>query len=141
MQLKEIMTADVELVRPESSIAEAAQKMRSFDVGSLPVCDGRRLVGIITDRDITIRATADARYPTATLVRDVMSPKIVYCFEDQDATDAEQIMQERQIRRLPVLTREKQLVGIVSLADLAAITGEEQDVGRTVRGISEPVSA
>lgn len=141
MQLKEIMTADVEVIRPDSSIADAAKKMRSLDVGSLPVCDGERLVGMITDRDITIRATADGRDPNNTLVRDCMSPEIVYCFEDQSAEEAERLMQEKQIRRLPVLTREKQLAGIIALGDLATKTDDVQQVGRTVREISEPAAS
>lgn len=141
MQLKKIMTADVEVIRPESSIADAAKKMRSLDVGSLPVCDGERLVGMITDRDITIRATADGRDPNNTLVRDCMSPEIVYCFEDQSAEEAERLMQEKQIRRLPVLTRDKQLAGIIALGDLATKTDDVQQVGRTVREISEPAAS
>ena len=139
MQLKEIMTTDVEVVRPNSSIAEAAKKMKSLDVGALPVCDGRRLLGMVTDRDITIRATAEARNPDNTLVRDCMSPDIVYCFEDQSVQDAERLMQEKQIRRLPVLTREKNLAGIVALGDLATKTGDVQQMGRTIREVSEPV--
>ena len=141
MQLKEIMTAAVEVIRPDSSIADAAKKMRSLDVGSLPVCDGERLVGMITDRDITIRATADGRDPNNTLVRDCMSPEIVYCFEDQSAEEAERLMQEKQIRRLPVLTREKQLAGIIALGDLATKIDDVQQVGRTVREISEPAAS
>ena len=141
MQLKEIMTADVEVIRPDSSIADAAKKMRSLDVGSLPVCDGERLLGMITDRDITIRATADGRDPNNTLVRDCMSPEIVYCFEDQSAEEAERLMQEKQIRRLPVLTREKQLAGIIALGDLATKTDDVQQVGRTVREISESAAS
>ena len=138
MQLKEIMTTDVEVISPDSSVADAAKQMRSLDVGSLPVCDGQRLVGMITDRDITIRATADGRDPNTTLVRDCMSPEIVYCFEDQSAQEAEQIMQEKQIRRLPVLTREKQLAGIIALADLATKTDDIRAVGKTLEKVSEP---
>src|SRR5205085_4418626 len=101
MQLKEIMTTDVEVIKPESPITEAAKKMRSLDVGALPVCDGRRLLGMLTDRDITIRATAESRDPDETLVRDCMSRELVYCFEDQDIKEAERLMQDKQIRRLP----------------------------------------
>ena len=133
MQLKEIMTTDVEVVRPENSVTEAAKKMRSLDVGALPVCDGRRLLGMVTDRDITIRATAEARDPNNTLVRDCMSSDVIYCFEDQNVQEAERLMQEKQIRRLPVLTREKQLAGIVALGDLATKTGDVQQVGRPRR--------
>lgn len=138
MQLKEIMTTDVEVIAPESSVTEAARKMRSLDVGALPVCDGRRLLGMITDRDITIRATAEGREPDKTLVRDCMSPELVYAFEDQNEKEAERLMQEKQIRRLPVLTREKQLAGIISLGDLATKTGDVQQVGRTIREVSDP---
>ena len=138
MLLKEIMTTDVEVIEPETSITNAAKKMRSLDVGALPVCDGRRLVGMVTDRDITIRVTAEARNPDSTCVRDCMSPEIVYCFDDQDVEEAERVMQEKQIRRLPVLTRDKQLAGIVALGDLATKTGDIQQVGRTTREVSEP---
>src|SRR4051794_36239444 len=113
MLLKEIMSTDVEVIRPEASVTEAAKKMRSLDIGALPVCDGRRLLGMLTDRDITIRATAEGRDPGKTLVRDYMSADLVYCFEDQSIQEAERLMQERQIRQLPVLTREKDLAGIV----------------------------
>ena len=138
MHLREIMTTDVEVIQPESPVTEAARRMKSLDVGALPVCDGRRLLGMITDRDITVRATAEGRDPDTTLVRDCMSPEIVYCFEDQDPKEAERIMQEKQIRRLAVLTREKQLAGIVALGDLATKTGDIQQVGRTVREVSQP---
>jgi CBS domain-containing protein len=138
MQLKEIMTTDVEVIRPESSVTEAAKTMRSLNVGALPVCDGRRLLGMVTDRDITVRATAEARDPNNTLVRDCMSPEIVYCFEDQTPEEAERLMQQNQIRRLPVLTREKQLAGIIALGDLATKTGGVQQIGRTIREVSEP---
>lgn len=112
--------------------------MRSLNIGALPVCDGRRLIGMVTDRDITVRATAEARDPDNTLVRDCMSPEVVYCFEDQSAQEAERLMEEKQIRRLPVLTSEKQLAGIIALGDLATKTGDIQQIGRTVREISEP---
>ena len=140
MQLKEIMTTDVEVIKPESPITEAAKKMRSLDVGALPVCDGRRLLGMLTDRDITIRATAESRDPDKTLVRDCMSRELVYCFEDQDIKEAERLMQDKQIRRLAVLTRERLLAGIVALGDLATKTGDVQQVGRTVREVSKPAT-
>jgi CBS domain-containing protein len=112
--------------------------MRELDVGSLPVCDNDRLVGMVTDRDITVRATAGARDPAATWVRDVMTPGIVYCFEDQDVREAARLMEEKQIRRVAVLNRDKRLVGIVSLGDLAAETRDEQLVGGTLGAVSEP---
>ena len=137
MKLKDAMTTQVEVVRPDASIQEAAEKMRALDVGALPVCDGPRLIGMITDRDITIRATAQACDPEATLVRDILSPELVYAFEDQDLEEAEQLMQEKQIRRLPVLSRDKQLVGIVALADVVAEAGKK-DAARTVQAVSKP---
>jgi len=141
MRLRQIMSTDVEMIQPESLVSEAAKKMKLLDVGALPVCEGRRLLGMITDRDITVRATAEGRNPEATLVRDCMSPEILYCFEDEDAKQAERMMRHKQIRRLPVLTREKQLTGIVSLGDLATKSGDVQQVGRTVRDVSEPAGA
>src|SRR5947207_12523338 len=114
MQIKEIMTTDIQVVNPHTSIADAAQTMRSLDVGALPVCDGQRLVGMLTDRDITVRAVADGRDPNKTTVQDCMSPGMFFCFEDQETGEIERMMQEKQIRRLPVLTREKQLSGIVA---------------------------
>jgi CBS domain-containing protein len=138
MQLKEIMSTDVEVIRPEANLTDAAKKMRSLDIGALPVCDGRRLLGMLTDRDITIRAVAEGRDPDHTLVRDCMSSELIYCYEDDSIKDAERVMQDKQIRRLPVVTRDKQLAGIVSLGDLATKTGDVQQIGRTVREVSKP---
>jgi CBS domain-containing protein len=136
MKLKDAMTTQVETVRPDTSIQEAAEKMRSLDVGALPVSEGQQLAGMITDRDITIRAVAQGRDPKATRVRDIISPEPVYAFEDQELEEAERLMQEKQIRRLPVLSRAKQLVGIVALADVAA-EGGKKEVARTVQAVSK----
>lgn len=138
MKIQEIMTADVEVIPPDASISEAADRMRKLDIGVLPVCDGDRLVGMVTDRDITVRATSESRDADQTYVRQVMTPRVIYCFEEDDAEEAEHIMQQKQIRRLPVLNRQKRLVGIVSLGDLATKTGEEQEIGRTTREVSLP---
>ena len=119
MKLKEIMSTEVEIVRSDASIQEAAEKMASLDVGALPVCEGSRLIGMITDRDITVRATAAGRDPKTTLVSDCLSSELVYGFEDQDLDEAQALMEQKQIRRLPVLSRDKALVEIVALADLA----------------------
>ena len=139
MQLTDIMTPEVEVVPPAATLTLAARKMRALNIGPLPVCDGTRLVGMLTDRDITIRAVADGRDPNATFVRDVMTPEIVYCFEDQDVQDAAHLMEERQIRRLPVLSRDKQLVGIVSLGDLAVRMMDQQLAGEALEQVSEPI--
>ena len=140
MKLKDIMTEKVEVIGPDTSLYEAARKMRDLDVGSLPVCDGERLVGMLTDRDLTVRAVAEGRDPKTAPVRDSMTPDIVYCFENQTAADAERIMGEKQIRRLPVLDRDKRLAGIVSLGDLATKTDEAKAVGKTLEKVSEPAS-
>lgn len=137
MKLKDIMTPEVEVVRPDTSIAEAAEKMRVLDVGALPVLDGEQLVGMVTDRDITIRATAQARDAKTTPVRDCLSPDPAYGFEDQDLEEAVQLMQQKQIRRLPVLTRDKRLAGMVALADLATKVGKEK-AGQATQAISSP---
>ena len=115
MKLKDIMSTEVEIVRPDALIQEAAEKMRSLDVGALPVCDGRRLIGMITDRDITIRATAEGRDPKTTVVGDCLSSEPVYGFEDQDLEDAQTLMEQKQIRRLPVMSRDNELVDVMTV--------------------------
>jgi CBS domain-containing protein len=141
MQVREVMTRGAECIAPDDSLQEAAQKMKDRDVGPLPVCDRDRLVGMITDRDITVRATADGLDPKATRVREVMTPQVVYCFEDQDVEVAAYLMEENQVRRLVVLNRDRRLVGIVSLGDLAVETGDEHLAGRTLERVSEPFHA
>jgi len=139
MQVKEIMTRGADCTRPTASLQEAARKMRELDVGPLPVCgDNDRLVGMLTDRDITIRAVAEGQDPKTARVQDIMTPNIVYVFEDQDVTEAAQLMKEKQVRRLVVLNRDKRLAGIVSLGDLAAKTGDEGMSGEALGRVSEP---
>ena len=138
MQLGEIMTRDVEVVGLEAPLQEAAALMKSLDVGMVPVCDGKTLKGTITDRDITVRATAKGCDPASTPVRDVMSTDIAYCFEDQEIEEAMSLMEAQQVRRLPVLSRDKQLVGIVSLGDLAVHSGEKEMIGDTLKEVSRP---
>lgn len=138
MQLKDIMTQHVEVISPEATLQEAAEKMQQFDIGPLPVYDGKQLVGMLTDRDIIVRAVAKGYDPKTTPVREAMTPDIAYSFEDQDVQEAARIMEECQIRRLPILDRAKRLVGIVSLGDLAVRTGEQQQVGEILEQVSEP---
>jgi CBS domain-containing protein len=107
--------------------------MQQLDVGMLPISDGDRLVGMLTDRDITVRATAKGRDPTTTQIREVMTLEVVYCFEDQEVSEAAKLMQEKQIRRLPILNQEKRLVGIVSLGDVAVHSGAEKIVSETIK--------
>lgn len=138
MRVSDVMTRNVECTRPEASLQEAAAKMKALDVGPLPVCENDRLVGMITDRDITIRAVAEGEDPKKVRVRDIMTPDILYCFEDQLVTEASEMMKENQVRRLVVMNRDKRLVGIVSLGDLAVETHDEELVGATLEAVSEP---
>src|SRR5437764_7171854 len=138
MQLKDIMTPGVEVIAPEASIYEAAEKMSHLDIGPLPVCEGERLVGMLTDRDITVRAVAAGRDPLTTPVRDVMTPDVVYGFDDQDVQDAARVMEQYKIRRVPVLNRHKQLVGMVALGDLAVQPGTHPATGKLLEHVSEP---
>jgi CBS domain-containing protein len=141
MQVKNVMTHGVECARPNDSIAHAAERLRELDVGSLPVCgDNDRLVGMLTDRDITVRATAAACDPCGTCVGDVMTPNVIYVFEDQDVEEAARLMEENQVRRLVVLNRDKRLVGIVSLGDLAVKAGDDELSGEALEQVSEPAA-
>jgi len=138
-KVSDFMTRNVQVVRPDESLQRAAQVMDELNVGSLPVCDRSGLVGMITDRDITVRATAEAVTPRLGQVRDVMTPDVVYCFEDQDVAEAARLMKGHQIRRLVVLDRDKRLVGIVSLGDLAVKEGKDRRTGDTLQDISAGV--
>ena len=138
MELRDIMTRDVEVVSAGASLKEAASKMKRLDVGLIPVCDGDRLQGILTDRDITIRATADGRDPKKTKVADVMSTDLAYCLEEQEIEEAVSLMEARQIRRIPILSQDKRLVGIVSVADIVVRVRDRDLSGETLEEISEP---
>ena len=140
MKVKEIMTTQVQRIPQGAPIQQAAEQMKTMDVGMIPVYDGDRLVGTLTDRDLAIRAIAEKRDPTKTKVSDVMSTGVTYCFEDQDVGEAAGIMAEKQIRRLIVLNRDKRLVGIVSLGDLATASGAKQAATETLENVSKPAS-
>jgi CBS domain-containing protein len=136
MRVAEVMTRNVRLIEPNQTIRDAAQLMAEMDAGLMPVREGDRLVGMITDRDIAVRAVAQGRGPD-TPVREVMTDEVKYCFEDEDTAAVERNMAEIQVRRLPVLTRDKRLVGILSLGDLA-MSDKAAKVGAAVAGISQP---
>src|SRR5690349_3034269 len=137
MQVREMMTQNAECTSPDASIREVADRMKSLDVGALPVCEGDELVGIITDRDITVRSVAAGRDPKTHRVREVMSTEMFCCFEDQSVSEAAEIMREKQVRRLPVMNRAQRLVGIISLGDLAVETRDDGMVGKALESISE----
>ncbi len=136
MKVADIMTPEPELIDPNSSIRDAAKRMRSENIGSLPVGENDRLVGMVTDRDIATRAVAEEKPPGTTSVREVMSKKVFYIFDDNDLDAAAQCMADHQVRRLPVLNHDKRLVGIVALADLAHTGDDCEKVA--LEGISEP---
>ncbi len=138
MQIRDIMTRQVELVNPNTPLKDAARMMRDADIGFLPVGENDRLVGTLTDRDIAIRAVAEGKDPNSAKVADAMTPQIAYAFEDQDSSEAAQIMAEKQIRRLPIMSRDKRLVGVLAMGDLATKTGDDDVVGQTVQDVSEP---
>jgi CBS domain-containing protein len=138
MKIREIMTPDVQCVQPGDTLVEAASLMRQLDVGVVPVCENDEVVGMLTDRDIAIRAVAEGRDPTKTIVRDTMTPGIVYhVLEDQDVEDAIRIMEQHQIRRAPVMNRERKLVGIVSIGDIAVETNIALS-GEALKEVSQP---
>jgi CBS domain-containing protein len=137
MNIKEIMTTNVEIIRPDISVMEAASKMKSLDCGILPVYENDRLIGMITDRDIAIRSTAEGHDPKSDMVRDVMTKKVVYCYEDDSIEAVAKIMEENQIRRLIVLTRNKRLAGICSLGDLAVASHNKKLSGEVLEKVSE----
>lgn len=140
MYVNEVMTRRAECTRPDATLQEAAGRMKALEIGSLPVCDKDRLVGMVTDRDITVRSVSKGHDPRTDRVRDVMTPQVYYCFEDEDVADAAQRMRERQVRRLPVVDRNKRLTGMLALGDLAVEAGNDQLAGSTLEGISEPSS-
>lgn len=137
MRVSEAMTCDVWVARPDHTVEEAARAMGAMDVGLLPVADGDRLVGMVTDRDIALRAIGEGRGP-ATEVASIMTPDVKYCYEDEDTAHVSRNMAEQQVRRLPVLNRDKQLVGILSLADIAQYEAGVREVGSAYRGIAQP---
>jgi CBS domain-containing protein len=138
MRIREAMTREVLICHPDQTIHEAARAMAGIDAGSLPVADNDRIVGMITDRDIAVRAVAQGRGPNE-LVRDVMTPNVCFCFEDQELDEVAVHMADNKVRRLPVISRENRLVGIVSLADIALCDDDPNGAADyALCGISEP---
>ena len=133
--ISEVMTTDVQVVRPDETVQKAARIMADLDIGAIPVCDGTRLQGMITDRDITIRATAEGRGGD-TPVRDVMTTDVVWCSEDDNTQDVLERMSDAQVRRIPVVDLDRNLVGIVALGDLAI--EDVENVDEALRDISMP---
>ena len=136
-KLKDLMSRDVKVVSPDMSIQDAAKQMREGDFGMLPVGENDRMIGTITDRDIAMRAVAEGK-DSSTKVRDVMSEGISWVFEDETVEDAAKMMSQRQVRRLPVVDRNKRLVGIVALGDFAVESSEIRPAAEALAEISKP---
>jgi CBS domain-containing protein len=141
MKISEVMTREVRIAGPDHTLAQAATLMAELDSGVLPVANSERLIGMITDRDIAIRGIAKGLGPDAK-VSEVMTQDVKYCFDDESCADVAKNMGEIQVRRLPVVNRDKRLVGIVSLGDLAVTMGPDGDaIGDSLAGISRPNGA
>lgn len=136
-QLKDLMSRDVKVISPDMSIGEAAQKMRDGDFGMLPVGEDDRMIGTISDRDIAIRAVAEGK-DAGTSVRDVMSEGVAWAYEEDSVEQAVKLMSERQVRRLPVVNRNKRLVGIVALGDFAVEISDLRPAAEALAEISKP---
>jgi CBS domain-containing protein len=137
MNIRDVMTPDVSFVGLDSPILEIARKMRDGDIGSTPVIENERLVGMVTDRDIVVRAIAEGGDIRTKTARDAMSPGVLYCFEDDSVEAVLDNMGDQQIRRLPVVDSDKRLVGVVSLGDLA-LSGKRKAAGEALKEISQP---
>lgn len=136
MKIKDVMNATVETIEPDATLRVAAQKMKEFNIGSLPVCEGDKVVGMVTDRDITVRATAEGFEPNRAHVREVMTPEVVCCTEDQDVKAAAQLMEEKKVRRITVVDRQQHPVGIVSLGDVAVRLQNTRLAGEILREVA-----
>lgn len=132
----EVMTRDAVTLAPNETVQAAARKMDELNVGALPVCDGTKLVGMITDRDIVVRAVSAGMDPNSSTVRSIASGPVAWCFDDDDVTVAERKMSDQQIRRLPVVDHDKHLVGMITLGDLA--TSADGHLSSTLGAVSSP---
>jgi CBS domain-containing protein len=138
MKLGEVMTRDVETIPPDTTLQEAARRMEDLNVGALPVCDGKRLIGVVTDRDITVRGVSVGASATADVVADCMSAEPLFAFEDDPLEHAVERMRTAQVRRLMVVDRNKELVGVVALGDIATKTADRDQAASALEGISTP---
>jgi CBS domain-containing protein len=140
MKIAEIMSSDVLLISPDDTIQSAARKMDDADVGFLPVQENDKLIGMVTDRDLALRAVALGKDPQKTKVRDVMTERVLYCLEDEDVEDVADNMAEMRIRRLPIVDDNKRLVGVVSLGDIA-FKHKATTAGATLESVYNPNGA
>jgi CBS domain-containing protein len=137
MNAKQIMSRNVVCITPSTPISKAAEKMRDLDIGFLPICESDRLVGTVTDRDITIRSVAQGRDPRLAAVSEIMTPTVFCCYEDDDIEQVGREMREKEVRRMVILNRQEELVGVVSLGDIAKTLSEQAVAGETLGDIAE----
>lgn len=137
MKISEIMTKEPNYIGPNETLQEAARRLRDLDVGMLPVGDGIKLKGMLTDRDITVRVIAEGIDPKTVRISDVMTPEVLYAYEDQDVEEAAKMMEDQQVRRLIILNREKDMVGIVALADIATRATDSEVESEALEGVSK----
>jgi CBS domain-containing protein len=140
MRVSEIMTSDFQMIDSTSSLIDAARKMKEFNVGFLPVKEGASVIGVVTDRDLVIRALAEGRDSGSTPVKDILSSDVVYCFEDDSVEEAVRLMEGNQVRRLIVCRSDRTPVGVLSLGDVAVKSGQEHLYGEALEQISEPAA-
>lgn len=138
MIVSDCMSENVIVIEPDSSVRKAAERMRDEDIGFLPVCDSERIHGAVTDRDIATRVVAEGRDPDDVLVREIMTSRIVYIFNDQEVLEAARLMEVKQIRRLVVLNRNKRLVGVVTLGDISTRETDHSLAAEVLEKVSEP---
>jgi CBS domain-containing protein len=135
MKIREIMTANVECVSPEADLVELANKMKTLDVGFIPICEGDRLVGTVTDRDIVLRGLASGRDVNSCVARDIMTQDVYYCFEEDNVKDVAEKMRDKEVRRMLILNESKRLVGVVSIGDISKV--EEKVTGKVLHDITD----
>ena len=135
MKVREIMTTNVECVSPDTGLFNLANKMKTLDVGFIPVCENDRLVGTVTDRDIVIRGLAGGKSINTCKAQDIMTKDVFWCFEDEDVKEVASKMREKEVRRMLILNPEKRLVGVVSIGDISKV--EEKESGKTLKDITE----
>ena len=135
MKIREIMTTNVECVSPDTGLTDLANKMKTLDVGFIPVCENDRLVGTVTDRDIVVRGCAGGQDIASCKASDIMTKNVFWCFEDQDVKDVAKQMRDNEVRRMLILNQGKRLVGVVSIGDISKV--EEKETGKTLKDITE----
>jgi CBS domain-containing protein len=138
-QIKDVMTHDVVTLAPTAKVTQAAEAMKSLNVGAIPICDGGRLLGMVTDRDLVVRVIAEHRNPETETINNIMTTDVDYCYEDQTVEEAAHVMEDRQVRRMPIVNHDKELVGIVSLGDVAVKGADKSTTADALEQISQPI--